>query len=376
MSHPIMTIPQITAFQKLNCALPQPLAQVIIGEAGSGKSHFCRYNMPAIIAEARGLEIDEVGVVFTQPAIRDSVEFSGVGLPIKRPDNEFVTRFSIPSLIEQIERQRELGAKFVLVIYDELSAADDSVQKTLAPSLDANDRRLADNPLGDDVMVIATGNRAKDKAGSRRLLAHLINRVAICEIARDDESFIEYSRSAGTNPLIVGCAEVNPDWFDDGSPTEDQPFNTYRQATNAGAILDGFIASQTEWDGLIPLAVENMIAQFIGIRAATTLSSYASIVLHDVPTPEDILRDPKTANVPEDTGYQHMAINRALANLSQFDSDAANNLFHYISRCRRDLQVPMAVKLCNLAADKGISLTSDAASKFMVEFAPMLKYAK
>ena len=374
--HVQQTIPQIRDFQRINCALDTAMAQVILGPAGSGKSHFCRFEMPQIIAEARGISIDQVGVVFTQPAIRDSVEYSGVGLPQKTPEGQLVTRFSVPALIEQIQQQRDLGALVVLVIYDELSAAADDIQKVIAPSLDDNDRRLGDMPVGDDVIFIATGNRSKDKAGSRRLLSHLINRVAICEMDRDDPAWITWARNNGINELMVSCAETYPDFFEYEAPTEDGPFNTYRQATNAAKILDGFIASADNWDGMISNTVRDWMAQMIGDRAAAMLQSFSENIVNDVPTPEEIFRDPLAAYVPDDTCYQMIAVNRATANLGRFDSQAANKLFEYIERCRADIKITLAKNLCDIAAKKGLDLNSEAARDFMVKHRSLLKYTR
>ena len=366
-----MTFTQIAEYQALNQQLNPPMAQILLGPPGTAKTGWCRNTLPGIIAKARGIDEADIKVIVSRPAIRDSVEYSGLGVPIKKND-QLVTIFSIPNLLEQITSALETY-KFVLVILDELSAADDDSQKCLADALDGETRTFAEFPLPENVGFIATGNRSKDKAGSRRLLSHVIGRCALTEIINEISVFVNYSRKQGTNELIVGCAECHDDFFE-GVPIDGGTHNTWRQATNAAKLIDIHAANEPTWDGLIPSNLELFMAQMIGKRAAAMVASHARDIAFELPTPEQVYANPETCKVPDQTGHQLLTVNRAIANLaSQNDSEAANQLFVYIARCRPDLQITLAVKICKATTSAGLTLSHPSANKFIALNSDLLR---
>jgi hypothetical protein len=347
------------------------MSQVILGPSGSGKSHWCKFTLPHIVADVKECDVADVSVVFSQPSVKDSQEYCGLGLPQKRDDGRIATRFSIPQLLEEIEAALDSGKKYVIVILDELAACNDDMQKTLAPMLDKGDRRLGDFQIPDNVIPVATGNRVRDRAGSKNLLQHLVNRCDLIELVIDHSEFIQHHKDNGGHPLVIACAEANTDWFEE-SPAEYRSFCTYRSATAVSDLLFAFEKLNPEWDGLISRELQTSISYKIGVKAASVLQVVSRDVLHDIPSAEDIMQFPDRANVPNNTGYQMFAVNRAIANLTERDSEAANNVFTYIARCRPDLQISLGVKLCRAATRKGLSLSSDIANSFMIKHHDLL----
>ena len=363
---------QIEFNTRMNLATEgQTMSQVILGPSGSGKSHWCKFTLPHIVADVRQCDVADVAVVFSQPSVKDSQEYVGLGLPQKREDGRIATRFSIPQLLEEIEAALDSGSKWVIVILDELAACNDDMQKTLAPMLDKGDRRLGDFQIPDNVIPVATGNRVKDRAGSKNLLQHLVNRCDLIELVIDHSEFIQHHKDNGGHPLVIACAEANTDWFEE-SPAEYRSFCTYRSATAVSDLLFAFEKLNPEWDGLITRELQTSISYKIGVKAASVLQVVSRDVLHDIPSAEDIMQFPDRANVPNNTGYQMFAVNRAIANLTERDSEAANNVFTYIARCRPDLQISLGVKLCKAATRKGLSLSSDIANSFMIKHHDLL----
>ena len=363
---------QIEFNTRMNLATEgQTMSQVILGPSGSGKSHWCKFTLPHIVADVKQCDVDDVAVVFSQPSVKDSQEYVGLGLPQKRDDGRIATRFSIPQLLEEIEAALDSGSKWVIVILDELAACNDDMQKTLAPMLDKGDRRLGDFQIPDNVIPVATGNRVKDRAGSKNLLQHLVNRCDLIELVIDHSEFIQHHKDNGGHPLVIACAEANTDWFEE-SPAEYRSFCTYRSATAVSDLLFAFEKLNPEWDGLITRELQTSISYKIGVKAASVLQVVSRDVLHDIPSAEDIMQFPDRANVPNNTGYQMFAVNRAIANLTERDSEAANNVFTYIARCRPDLQISLGVKLCKAATRKGLSLSSDIANSFMIKHHDLL----
>ena len=366
-----MNFKQIATYQAMNQQLDIPMAQIVLGPPGTAKTAWFKNTFPSIIAKARGIDELEIAVIVSRPAIRDAIEFAGVAIPQKDQDGNLVTRFSLPNLLEQINIALKTH-KAVLVILDELSAADDDIQKALADSLDAETRTLAEHPLSENVIIVATGNRSKDKAGSRRLLSHVIGRVAITELISETSIWVDYSRKRGTNELVVSTAECHPDFFED-VPVDGSTHNTWRQATNAANLIDIHSANEPAWDGLVSSDLEMFMAQMIGKRAAAMVASHARDIAYELPTPEQVYANPETCRVPDQTGHQLLTVNRAIANLgAQNDSEAANQLFTFILRCRPDLQITLAVKICKATTDAGLILSHHEANNFIRDNSDLL----
>ena len=370
-----MNFKQIATYQAMNQQLDIPMAQIVLGPPGTAKTSWFKNTFPGIVAKARGIDESEIEVIVSRPAIREAIEFVGLGIPQKNEDGNLVTRFSLPNLLEQINIALKTS-KAVLLILDELSGADDDIQKALADSLDAETRTLAEHPLPDNVIIVATGNRSRDKAGSRRLLSHVIGRVAITELISETSIWIDYSRKRGTNELVVSTAECHSDFFE-GVPVDGGTHNTWRQATNAANLVDVYAANQPSWDGLISSELEMFMAQMIGKKAAAMVASHARDIAFELPTPEQVYANPETCKVPDQTGHQLLTVNRAIANLSgQNDSEAANQLWMYIARCRPDLQITLAVKICKATTNAGLTLSHPSANQFIALNSDLLGLAR
>jgi len=372
-----MNFKQIEAYQSLNQQLPsdERMVQVVLGAPGTAKTAHAKNVLPVIIAKARGIDVSEIAVIVSRPALRDAVEFSGVGVPQRNEDDQLVTRFSLPNLLEQITNALKTH-KAVLVILDELSAADEDIQKALADCLDPETRTLAEHPLPEEVIFHATGNRHNDRAGSRKLLSHCINRVAITELVTETSIWVDYSRKRGTNELIVSTAECHSDFFED-VPKDGTTHNTWRQATNAANLIDIHAANEPTWDGLISSDLEMFMAQMIGKKAAAMVASHARDIAYELPTPEQVYTNPETCKVPDQTGHQLLTVNRAIANMgAQNDPEAANQLFSYVLRCRPDLQITLAVKICKATTNAGLILSHDGANDFVRDNSDLLGLAQ
>ena len=370
-----MNFKQIAAYQAMNQQLDIPMAQIVLGPPGTAKTAWFKNTFPGIVAKARGIDESDIAVIVSRPAIRDAVEFSGVGVPQKNEDDQLVTRFSLPNLLEQINIALKT-CKAVLVILDELSAADEDIQKALADSLDAETRTLAEHPLPENVIIVATGNRYHDRAGSRKLLSHVIGRVAITELISETSIWVDYSRKRGTNELVVSTAECHDDFFED-VPKDGSTHNTWRQATNTANLIDIHAANEAEWDGLISSDLEMFMAQMIGKKAAAMVASHARDIAYELPTPEQVYTNPETCKVPDQTGHQLLTVNRAIANMgAQNDSEAANQLFAFVLRCRPDLQITLGVKICKATTNAGLTLSHPGADKFIAINSDLLGLAQ
>jgi hypothetical protein len=204
----------------------------------------------------------------------------------------------------------------------------------------------------------------------------VIGRVAITELISETSIWVDYSRKRGTNELVVSTAECHDDFFED-VPKDGSTHNTWRQATNAANLVDIHAANEPEWDGLISSDLEMFMAQMIGKKAAAMVASHARDIAYELPTPEQVYANPETCKVPDQTGHQLLTVNRAIANMgAQNDSEAANQLFSYLLRCRPDLQITLAVKLCRATTNAELILSHDGANDFIRDNSDLLGLAQ
>ena len=106
-NYPKMTLSGIAQTMQINLMREVPQTMMILGQSGVGKTQWFRFVLPKLVAEAKGVAVDKVAVILTQPSSRDATEFAGVGIPSKNNEGQLVTRFSLPNLIERIESINE-----------------------------------------------------------------------------------------------------------------------------------------------------------------------------------------------------------------------------------------------------------------------------
>jgi hypothetical protein len=343
----------------------------LLGPVGVGKTQYFKGPFREAYAEHVGLASDQIGFIQERVANRDSAEIAGVALPSKDANGDIITQFTKPPLITKIE---QTGREYGIILFDELPQAGTDVQKVLADVLDPAERTLAGWAIPDGWIVCFTGNRTSDKSGATRILSHLLNRGPVFELGFDVRGWAVWAGENGVNPLAIDCALAYADegFFAACVPTEDGPFCTPRSLVRAAQHLTVYTDSP-EFDGVsIPSYVETLIAASIGAASAVTLRKHINEA-DQVPTADEIFADPTGANVPDATGYQLLAANRAIN--SAHDPDTGEAALAYIVRLRPDLQVSLGSKLLRASARNGWTLTSDVAVAFIQKFHDLLPLA-
>jgi hypothetical protein len=344
----------------------------LIGPVGVGKTQYFKGPFREAYAEHVGLASDQLGFIQERVANRDSAEIAGVALPSKDANGDIITQFTKPPLITKIE---QTGREYGIILFDELLQAGTDVQKVLADVLDPAERTLAGWAIPDGWIVCFTGNRTSDKSGASRMLSHLLNRGLVFELGFNVRGWAGWAEENGVNPIGIDCALAFADegFFVTEVPTEDGPFPTPRSYVRALQQLTVYTDSP-EFDGVtIPSYVETLIAANIGARSAGMLTRHVAMA-DQVPTARDIFADPTGANVPDATGYQLLAANRAIN--AAHDADTGEAALAYVVRLRPDLQVSLGSKLLRASARNGWVLTSDVAVAFIQKFHDLLPLAQ
>ena len=373
MAHVKATFSEISLLQKINQHTKRdgkfyPSSVIILGGAGGGKSQWCKNEFAEIVREARGLTADEIEVVLVQPSLRDQQEYVGIGVPVRgsSESGELVTRFTMSSFQENLDQLRAGGAKCILIVVDEISACADDMQKLWASAADKFDKRIGDNYLGDDVVIAMTGNRAKDKAGSRRLLAHLPNRASVYDLQADHAAGADWLEANEGHPLLVAAIRSLDGFISEASPTEDGQMCSMRQVEQTSDWLKTAEEIGEFTDYVTPL-LEKGIASYIGIDAAAMLASFARQLAEGIPSAAEIFAAPLTAKVPSNPASQQFATNRAIAEIGSHGPEAGNKLFDYVNRLAPDLAIIAGVKVARASVRNNILLNSDLAGAFMVK---------
>ena len=372
MAHIQTDIAGVTKMLPLVFNAPDIIPVGLIGPVGVGKTQYFKGRSATCTRSTSAFGVDQMGFIQERVANRDSAEIAGVALPSKDANGDIITQFTKPPLITKIE---QTGRDYGIILFDELLQAGADVQKVLADVLDPAERTLVGWAIPDGWIVCFTGNRTNDKSGATRMLSHLLNRAVVFELTFEIKGWENWAKDNGVNPLAIDCAMAYADesFFADCVPTEDGPFCTPRSLVRAAQHLTAFTDSG-DFDGVsIPSYVESLIAASIGAQRSAGCARHIDMA-DQVPTAAEIFADPTGADVPEKTGYQLLAANRAINCAG--DADTGEAALAYIVRLRPDLQVSLGSKLLRASARNGWTLTSDVAVAFIQKFHDLLPLAQ
>ena len=193
-----------------------------------------------------------------------------------------------------------------------------------------------------------------------------------------DFNFPDWKRWAvdhDVNPLVIDCAEMwlYDGFFADAVPAEDGAFCTPRSLVRASDHLNAFMDSTGYDGGPLPQYMDLLLESNIGRESARRLSQYIAQA-DEVPTFRDIMDSPEGAKVPDNTGYQLLAGNRAISGC--LTAEQGEKALQYIVRLRPDLQVGLGCKLLHTSAKNNWTLTTALAGQFISKFTDLIPLAE
>ncbi|WP_396190063.1 hypothetical protein [Flavobacterium sp.] len=280
----------------------------ILGAPGGGKSACARD-----IVQSLGIE----NVVEFTASLRDPVDVLGV------PDisGEY-TRWVPPAEFYQL---REGTGRSALIL-EELSDAPVPMQNALCGVI--YDRRAGNLKLSDELFIIATGNRTEDKSGANRITSKLANRTRRFDFQENIDDWTEWALDKDIDPVLIQFLRFRPGLLSD--------FSADRFAN----------PTPRAWErvNLIPKALDNGLffdncAGEVGEGAAAEYTGFKRIY-EGLPSMEEILMSPATANVPADPATLYATMG-ALARKTTKDN--ADRAFAYLERVSPEFRV-MCVK--------------------------------
>jgi len=207
-----------------------------------------------------------------------------------------------------------------ILLFDDRNQVNEDIQKVLANLI--QERTLHGHSLPKGWMVVSTGNRVKDKTGSRRVLSHLRNRETVIEFEPSLQGWTEWAVANGVSETTVGFINFRPELLNKYDPDKD--INPTPRAWVEG--VDNLLGSvsREHWRDIVLGSVgEGAADEYMGwIQIAEQMIDLNVLI-------EDIMRDPASAYLPSDSLMSY-AIVSGLA--FRANKDNLKQLITYVER--------------------------------------------
>ncbi len=287
----------------------------LLSSPGMGKS--------TVVKSAARLMTKRLGELVGCKVVRlcevEQPDVKGYGLP---PQGNIATskmEFSLPFWAVDEKKDGRYGYLFL----DEQPQANDDVNKVAAELM--LDRRVGDYQLPPGWIVVAAGNREKDRSGARKTMTFIQNRIMDIEIEPNKDALVDWMEKNNIHHSIISFTEAHPAVvLSDKVPDKPGAFCTPRSICRLSPFIDT-MSMEMFTECAAGMIGEGSAAQFVAhLRVVDQLPSYAEIVAH-----------PSKCKVPErpDAAYATM---RMISH--NIDKDTAIQAFEYLSRMGQEFQ--------------------------------------
>ena len=252
------------------------------GAPGVGKSQ-----LVASVARLLGYVLRDIRAVLLDP-----VDLRG----IPRITADGATEWCAPSFLPG-PGDEERGILFL----DELNAAPPLVQAACYQLI--LDRRIGEYELPDGWVVVAAGNREKDRSVTHRMPAALSNRMVHLEFDVHLDDWLAWAERSGVRSEVTAFLRFRPKLLHDFDPqSASRAFASPRSWAFVSAIMNARPSRDVEY-GLYRGAVgDGAAAEFMGFLQ----------VWRELPSVEEVLAAPLQAPVPAEPAALY-AVSEALA---------------------------------------------------------------
>lgn len=309
-----LTYTQVLEAIKANVAQGDMTPVYIDGAPGCGKT-----SLGLDVAEEYGIPRDVAERCIFRPSLRDPVDLAGLPHTERGADGTLYTYWAANSFIKYVNEVAEkYGIAFLII--DELPQAVTMMQNAVAGLV--YDRFVGDNHLHENVYVIMTGNRVKDKAGAGRVVTQLGNRVEHLPMSVDLTAWSNFMLDkygfdkAG---MFVAYVRFDPGVLEDFDP--DRLVNGSMRSCEAAVKIDP--------TGLSP---DVYLAKLAGRIPEGRARSYITFreLADELPTAEEMERSPKSAKLP--VGNRGACFAAASLAFKRADAETFPNLAAYVER--------------------------------------------
>lgn len=331
----------------------------LIGPPGLGKSDILRNELRQILSAHYAEEFGYWDVLL--PTI-DAPDIRGFLVPTKDKDGHptsFFTRSAILPPREYLEAHPR-----GIYLLDERNASDLLTQKAVATVVLS--KRFGEEYLPPGWIIASASNRTEDRAGVVRSPSHLINREKQLFMEPDVTSWAIWAEKHNLHPMLIAFAKRMPGVvFSDSVPKKDGPFCTPRSFVEAGKHIARAAGVDAKGNPNMEVPVTSLLQQLVGasIGDGATSSLFGFLKIGDqLPTIEEIEKDPMSAKCPTDLSAAYAAVQLCLHHAKPTNVD---KLWQYAERLPKELQVSAATSLVHKG--KGALLNSQRLGQWIMQ---------
>jgi hypothetical protein len=277
------------------------------GAPGMGKSDACLQ-----IADELGIPHDRVLVVHINN--HDVVDFTGVPSV-----TDGMTVFNPTKLFYDFRQGTGKG----MIVLEEMAQSSQQLQTWAAGFV--LERETPMFKVDDDVVMIATGNRAEDRAGAKPLLGHLNDRMYHFDVDTSLDDWCGWAMENGVDPLGVAFLRLRPNLLND-----------YDSSRRSNPTQRSWTKLFTEVPNDLPTNMYMTAAEGkVGEGAAAEWVS-ARDMMNKMPSIDSIRLHPDNAEVPSEPAVR-FAVSTALSMTAT--PDCFGRDMQYVSRLPKEFQM-------------------------------------
>lgn len=308
MSVPKLRIPALEQELVINARAGIPT--YISGPAGVGKSQLAHQ-----FAKAN----NNMKVFELRANLYDPVDVRGGLKVVEQDDGTYRTRYGVPEDFPPTN----MVEPCVLLI-EELAQASKATMNALLQLL--LDRSVGAYKLPINTIIIATGNRIIDRAGSNEIPTPVRNRLAQYELVVNTDDVVDHMFRNNYDPRIIAFLRYRPNLVQHDDMTQ-QVILSPRSWEFANKKLP-YLTDKTMISSLSSVIGEGPAGEFV---------TYIEIE-NKLPKVEDIIRSPRTAKIPNDKeGHIQYAVAAMLP--SKTNETTFGAISTYIKRFGQEFQI-------------------------------------
>ncbi len=290
---------------RFKAAIKRPV--YIEGSPGIGKT-----SVPAQAAAQLGIGCMIVHAPLMQP--------EDTGLPTFAADRESFKFVVNPDMFPLVGSGCPDTGIFII---DELAQADNNIQKILRNLI--LERVIHGRALKPGWTIVSTGNRVSDRAGANRLLSHMSNSLTRIELEVSLDDWTQWALQNDVKPEVIAFIRFRPallNMFDANVEINPTPRAWVQGVSAALGTIDAHLEFET-------------FRGDVGEGAAAEFTAFLKIY-RKLPSPDAVLLNPKTADVPVDPATVY-AICGAMS--FRTTKDNFGRVMEYISRLPAEFTV-------------------------------------
>ncbi len=238
----------------------------------------------------------------------------------------------------------ELGFHYdkpVILMLDEYGKASPSVKLGLTRL--ALERKIGNRELPKGSIVFMTTNLGAEGVGDL-LLAHQRNRISVITMRKSEVlEWCDWAFNNGVDHSVIGWVKENPQVMQSFIDVKEDPMeNPYifhpQDPSRTSFVTPRSLEAASDWikvrDQMSNNTLKQVLAGTIGVRAAHDMFAWISLA-DELPTLEELKKDPMNAPVPTSASAVAMTVYRTMAVI---EYPWVDNWMLYLGRLTREAQ--------------------------------------